>query len=98
MTNSSTSNPLTSQLNELRELSNTTSALWMTTGQLAQHLKISHSSLEKARSIGNGPYTQLAYHKFGRLVRYKRTDVEAFLNAQKVVGRNGPIASNMGGN
>ncbi|AXT36854.1 DNA-binding protein [Phaeobacter sp. LSS9] len=59
---------------------------WLNTGHVARLLKISPSSLEKARSLGRGPYAALPYHKIGRLVRYRRTDIESFLSTQRIVG------------
>ncbi len=81
------SNPEISALQRERsELQRISSAEWLNTPQVARLLKISPSSLEKARSSGCGPYAPLSYHKLGRLVRYRRADVEAFLDAQRVTG------------
>ena len=72
--------------NEISTLGQIVHAEWLDTSQVSRLLKISPSSLEKARSSGRGPYASLNYHKLGRLVRYKRSDVEAFLDAQRVTG------------
>jgi hypothetical protein len=59
---------------------------WLTTNQVGRLLQISPSSLEKARSTGAGPFARLPYHKIGRSVRYRRHDVQAFLDDVKVAG------------
>ncbi|WP_083782763.1 helix-turn-helix domain-containing protein [Roseibium sp. TrichSKD4] len=59
---------------------------WLTTNQVGRLLQISPSSLEKARSVGSGPFSKLPYHKIGRSVRYHRRDVLAFLQDRKIAG------------
>lgn len=49
---------------------------------LAQHLGISVAALRKWRTLGRGP----RYLKIGNLVRYRREDIDAFLNACPVGG------------
>lgn len=71
---------------ELAEVSDIAFGEWLETGQVARLLKISPSSLEKARSNGSGPYAALPYHKIGRLVRYRRADIDSSLTSQRVVG------------
>ncbi len=71
---------------ELANISDIAFGEWLDTGHVARLLKISPSSLEKARSAGRGPYAALPYHKIGRLVRYRRADIENFLNTQRIAG------------
>lgn len=71
---------------ELAKMSDIAFGEWLDTGQIAQLLKISPSSLEKARSLGRGPYAALPYHKIGRSVRYRRADIESFLDNQRITG------------
>lgn len=78
--------PPTDTASELAKISNIAFGEWLDTGHVARLLKISPSSLEKARSLGRGPYAALPYHKIGRLVRYRRADIENFLNTQRIAG------------
>ncbi|WP_205521392.1 helix-turn-helix domain-containing protein [Phaeobacter sp. LSS9] len=78
--------PPTDPASELAKMSDIAFGEWLNTGHVARLLKISPSSLEKARSLGRGPYAALPYHKIGRLVRYRRTDIESFLSTQRIVG------------
>ena len=48
--------------------------------QLARLLSLPISTLAFWRATGTGP----AYHKTGRVIRYSRVDVAAWLEAQKV--------------
>lgn len=57
---------------------------WLTTEQVANLLQICSTTLEKARSTGVGPFSGLVYHKIGRSVRYRRTDIEAFMLSKKI--------------
>lgn len=53
----------------------------LTQKQLAQYLQKSTAWCERARWEGKGP----KFVKLGRHVRYKSTDVEAWINAQEAV-------------
>lgn len=78
--------PPTNTARELTKISDIAFGEWLDTGHVARLLKISPSSLEKARSLGRGPYAALPYHKIGRLVRYRRADIESFLSPQRIAG------------
>ena len=58
--------------------------VWLTTEQVANLLQICPTTLEKARSTGAGPLSSLPFHKIGRSVRYKKTDIETFMASKKV--------------
>ncbi len=47
--------------------------------QLAAYLETSVSALSQYRALGIGPI----YLKIGRMVRYRQSDVEAWLNQKK---------------
>ena len=54
---------------------------WMTEKQIAEMLGISRSTLQKMRFLRRGiPYT-----KIGRSVRYKKMDVERYMEEKKIV-------------
>lgn len=78
--------PPTELRDVLAKISGVAFGEWLDTQQVSRLLKISASSLEKARSQGRGPYAALSYHKIGRVVRYRRTDIETFVNAQRIAG------------
>lgn len=71
---------------ESEEIASLKTGEFLTTNQVARLLGISPSSLEKARSTGHGPYACLPYHKIGRSVRYRRADIESFLDNQRITG------------
>lgn len=48
---------------------------WLTTEQAASYLSVSPGTLRNWRSSGAGP----SYHVVGRIVRYHRDDLDAFL-------------------
>lgn len=48
---------------------------WLTTDQAAAYLSVSSGTLANWRSKGNGPH----YRAVGRLVRYHRDDLDAFI-------------------
>jgi len=51
---------------------------FLTTEQAADFLTIKPNTLEIWRLKGKGP----TYVKFGRAVRYKKTDIDAWINSQ----------------
>ena len=53
--------------------------IW-TTKQLAEYLKVSIPQVNAFRAYGTGP----VYLKIGKLVRYRRKDVEKWLAEQKL--------------
>ena len=61
----------------------------LTVKQTAERLQVNHNTLQVWRNNGKGP----AYIKIGGLVRYRESDVEAWLNANfrnpadKLVGK-----------
>jgi len=59
---------------------------WLTTGHVARYLHISPSTLEKARCTGKGEWAGVPYHKIGRSVRYKRSEVTAFIDQCRISG------------
>lgn len=63
----------------------TVTELTVDTPGAAQHLKLSVSHLEKMRVYGTGP----SYVKLGRAVRYRISDLEAYLSARVVVPNGG---------
>ncbi|MFC3053301.1 helix-turn-helix transcriptional regulator [Kordiimonas pumila] len=50
----------------------------LTTAQAAQYLRLASSTLNKWRVYGTGP----KFIKLGRAVRYRHTDLDAFLASQ----------------
>jgi hypothetical protein len=54
------------------------------TAQAAHYLKFSKSSLEAWRLEGRGP----AYHKPSGRVKYRLSDLDAFMNASRVETRH----------
>jgi len=54
---------------------NTQSHRLLNEGELADHLNVSKKLLQKMRGEGTGP----KYIKIGRLVRYRKTDVEIYI-------------------
>ncbi|MFW8592817.1 helix-turn-helix domain-containing protein [Cribrihabitans neustonicus] len=48
---------------------------WLTTDQAAAYLSVSSGTLANWRSKGNGP----RYRAVGRMVRYHRDDLDAFM-------------------
>lgn len=57
---------------------NTFSSPWLTPADAAAYLSVSTGTLANWRSAGNGP----RYKAVGRLVRYHRDDLDAFLFAE----------------
>ena len=57
-----------------------TSDRWVKTEEAAQHVGIAVPTLEKARVYGNSP----PYSKVGRSVRYRLSDLDAWMSAQVV--------------
>ena len=53
----------------------------LTTEQAAQYLALSTSTLNKWRCYGTGP----KFLKLGRAVRYRRLDLDAWLEAQEAL-------------
>ncbi len=51
---------------------------WLTTDEAADYLRLSPGSLRTFRSIGKGP----RYHKAGRAVRYRRDQLDSYLNGE----------------
>ena len=52
----------------------------MTEPETAEHIGISLSGLRKWRNDGRGP----AYVRLGRLIRYRRTDIEEWLEKRMI--------------
>ena len=48
---------------------------YLTTPEAAEYLNLSTQFLERARHLGGGP----CYVKMSRMVRYKRSDLDAFM-------------------
>lgn len=61
---------------------NTLKDIFLVTKQVANYLGVSTSWLEKARGNQNGP----AYHKVGAKVLYRTSDVEKWLESNRVTG------------
>ncbi|MHB8368812.1 MAG: helix-turn-helix domain-containing protein [Leptospirales bacterium] len=57
----------------------------LTNGEAAEYLGMSPDTLPRWRWAGIGP----AYLKVGRSIKYRRADLEAFLNESRVNPRNG---------
>jgi len=53
---------------------------FMTTKEVAAYMSVSASAIEKMRRAGKLPYV-----KVGKIVRYERDDVDAYLDSCKVV-------------
>lgn len=51
-----------------------------TTREAAEYLKLSIGYLEALRQSGRGPI----YHKLGRAVRYRKEDLDAWVDARRV--------------
>ena len=56
---------------------------FMTAKEVAERLGTTEGVLAKWRTEKRGP----AYYKFGRAVRYQRSEVEQWIDAQKVATR-----------
>ena len=54
--------------------------VFLSTREAAAFLRLSPQTLANWRAKRFGP----AYHKFGRRVRYKMTDLERFTNSRKI--------------
>jgi excisionase family DNA binding protein len=52
----------------------------MTIAELAHYLGVSVNTIYEWNSVGSGP----AYYRVGRYVRYKKEDVEAWLEGRRV--------------
>jgi excisionase family DNA binding protein len=63
-----------------------TSKRWLSTQEAADYLAVTHRWLTRAREEGGGP----PWHKFRRLVRYDRLEVDAWTEAQLVTPRGLP--------
>lgn len=50
---------------------------WMTAKEAADFLRIHPAHLEKLRAQRLGP----AFHRWGRMIRYRRADLDAFLSS-----------------
>ena len=48
---------------------------WLSPTEAAEHLRLTPRALEGLRSRGQGP----RFHKVGRLVRYRLSDIDAWL-------------------
>ena len=55
-------------------------AEYFDTHQTAAYLSVTRKQLEHLRRAGGGP----AYSKWGRLVRYRRTDLDAYMASLRV--------------
>lgn len=55
---------------------------WLIGSELAERWQLPERTIEQWRYLGKGP----PYHRFGRHVRYRRADVEAF-EAEQVVAK-----------
>lgn len=53
---------------------------WMTTREASKYLSISTQQLEKWRSDKTGP----SFSKMGRMVRYRREDLDAFAESHRI--------------
>jgi len=60
----------------------TKSAVLLTEKEVQEYYKINVNTLQRNRSVGLG----LPYVKLGRLVRYKVSDIEKYLDANTVGG------------
>jgi excisionase family DNA binding protein len=52
----------------------------LSTDQVAEYLGIAVNTLEKWRVQGKGP----AYHKLGVFIRYRKSDVDAWIDRQRI--------------
>jgi len=52
---------------------------FLTTVEAASYVYLSHRTLEKMRTTGDGP----VYHKHGRYVRYRIADLDAWSTARR---------------
>ena len=62
---------------------------WLTPAEAAAYLALSEGSLRNWRSAGTGP----AYSKAAGRVRYRSDDLDAFMDAGRVVARYGSVAA-----
>lgn len=58
---------------------NATPRTWLSPAEAADYLRLSIQSLANMRCTGAGP----KFHRRGRVVRYKRTDLDKWLEAAK---------------
>jgi hypothetical protein len=56
----------------------------LTQAETAKILRVGGSSLAKARSWKTGPLAALPFIKFGRSVRYRLSDLEAFMDSHRI--------------
>lgn len=54
----------------------------MTTREAAEYLRLATTTLEHWRLSGKGP----AFVRWGRTIRYKREEIDSWLNSQKLGG------------
>ena len=66
---------------------------YLTEAQVAARTGLGRSSLAKARCKGDWGGIKIPYVKIGRSVRYSLTDVEAFLEARRVLPAGGKGAA-----
>ena len=57
---------------------------WMKAVEAAKYVRLSEGHLETLRRVGNGP----AFERYGRRVRYRRTDLDAWIEQRATRGGN----------
>lgn len=56
---------------------------WLTARQAAAYVKLTKNTLDTYRSRGGGP----RFHRNGRTVRYRRSDLDAYVTGEASDGR-----------
>lgn len=62
---------------------------WVNTEEAARHIGLAVSTLQKARLYGNSP----PYSKAGRAVRYRLSDLDAWMAARTVSSTSQKVAA-----
>ena len=71
--------------NFMQSIQDNTEPLYVDEKRAARIVAMSVSKLQKLRAVGDGPI----FSKIGRLVRYSREDLHAFMRAKRAIGREG---------
>ena len=71
--------------NFMQSIQDNVEPLYVDEKRTARIVAMSVSKLQKLRAVGDGPI----FSKIGRLVRYSREDLHAFMRAKRAIGRDG---------
>ena len=71
--------------NFMQSIQDNTEPLYVDEKRAARIVTMSVNKLQKLRAVGDGP----KFSKIGRLVRYSREDLHAFMRAKRAIRREG---------